>query len=65
VRLNYGATVAAEDLIGRNILDKVADNRGRAVTIHEPSLASYITNSERLATPVMLRNDSFITEQNS
>ncbi|KAL7795065.1 adenine-N(1)--methyltransferase [Trichoderma ceciliae] len=52
VRLSYGASVGAADLIGRRILDVVCDSAGNSVALHEPSLASYIINSERLATPI-------------
>ncbi|KAH6603284.1 trna adenine-n1--methyltransferase [Trichoderma cornu-damae] len=52
VRLSYGASIPATDLIGRRILDVVRDSAGHSVVLHEPSLASYIINSERLATPI-------------
>lgn len=52
MKLSYGATVPAAELIGRRILDVVRDSAGNSVVLHEPSLASYIINSERLATPV-------------
>lgn len=52
VRLSYGASVAASDLLGKQILDRTVDDQGRAVAIHEPTLASYIVNSERSATPI-------------
>ncbi len=52
VKLSYGASLAASDLIGRHLLDRVTDSKGKGVTIHEPSLASYVINSARLATPV-------------
>ena len=52
IKLSYGASVAASELIGRQILDRVADSKGNPVTLYEPTLASYIINSERMATPV-------------
>lgn len=52
VRLSYGASVAASDLLGKQILDRTVDDKGNAVAIHEPTLASYVVNSDRAATPV-------------
>ncbi|KAF3066770.1 hypothetical protein CFAM422_009038 [Trichoderma lentiforme] len=52
VRLSYGAYIPGSELIGRRILDVVRDSAGNSVVLHEPSLASYIINSERLATPI-------------
>lgn len=52
VKLSYGASIEASELIGRQILDRVADSKGNPVTLYEPTLASYIINSERMATPV-------------
>ncbi|KAH0493600.1 hypothetical protein TgHK011_000260 [Trichoderma gracile] len=52
VKLSYGASIYGKDLIGRRILDIVRDSAGNSVVLHEPSLASYIINSERLATPI-------------
>ncbi|KAF4344268.1 tRNA (adenine-N(1)-)-methyltransferase [Fusarium beomiforme] len=52
IRLNYGASINSSDLIGRRVLDVVTDTSGRPVTLHEPTLASYIINSPRPATPI-------------
>ncbi|KAL7804839.1 adenine-N(1)--methyltransferase [Trichoderma aethiopicum] len=52
VKLSYGASLYGRDLIGRRVLDIVRDSAGNSVVLHEPSLASYIINSERLATPI-------------
>ncbi|KAF9766238.1 hypothetical protein IL306_001381 [Fusarium sp. DS 682] len=52
IRLNYGASLNSSDLIGRRVLDVLADSSGRPVTLHEPTLASYIINSPRQATPI-------------
>ncbi|PNY26172.1 tRNA (Adenine(58)-N(1))-methyltransferase TrmI [Tolypocladium capitatum] len=52
VKLSYGATVPAAALIGRNLLDVVRDSGGHNVVLHEPTLAGYVINSERLATPI-------------
>ncbi|KAF4996080.1 hypothetical protein FDECE_12591 [Fusarium decemcellulare] len=52
IKLSYGASVKASDLIGRCVLDAVPDSTGRKVILHEPSMATYIINSSRLATPI-------------
>ncbi|KAM5356436.1 hypothetical protein ACJ41O_003082 [Fusarium nematophilum] len=52
VRLAYGASLNSSDLIGRRVLDVVPDSKGRNVVLHEPSMASYIINSARYATPI-------------
>lgn len=54
IKLAYGASIASSDIIGRHILDQVSDSKGNRISIQEVSLASYITNSERLATPVRI-----------
>lgn len=53
VKLAYGSSVQGHELIGKNILDVVKDDKGRDLVLHEPSLADYIVNSARLATPVI------------
>ena len=52
VKLAYGASVAASDLIGREVLDAVQDTSGNKVVLHEPTLANHVLNSKRIATPV-------------
>ncbi|KAK8141512.1 hypothetical protein G3M48_010384, partial [Beauveria asiatica] len=52
VRLSYGASVSANDLIGKPMLERAVDDKGNAVAVYEPTLASYIVNSDRVATPV-------------
>lgn len=52
VKLSYGASIPAADLIGKNILDAVHDNKGHRVVLQEPTLSSYIVHSERHATPI-------------
>ncbi|OAA37849.1 tRNA (adenine-N(1)-)-methyltransferase [Metarhizium rileyi] len=52
VRLSYGASVSAADLIGKNLLDVVHDSKGKRVLLQEPTLSSYIINNERHATPI-------------
>ncbi|CAG9994078.1 unnamed protein product [Clonostachys byssicola] len=60
IKLSYGAHVRAQDLIGRRYLDTVTDSAGREVAIHEASMASYIVNSERMATPIYPQDCSVI-----
>ncbi|TQV92064.1 hypothetical protein V2A60_004370 [Cordyceps javanica] len=52
VKLSYGASVSSSDLIGKQILGRTVDDKGNVVAIHEPTLASYIVNSDRSATPI-------------
>ncbi|KAF4451867.1 tRNA (adenine-N(1)-)-methyltransferase TrmI [Fusarium austroafricanum] len=52
IRLGYGASINSSELIGRRVLDVLTDSSGRPVTLHEPTLASYIINSPRQATPI-------------
>lgn len=52
VKLSYGASIPAADLIGKNILDVVQDSKGNRVVLQEPTLSSYIVNNERHATPI-------------
>ncbi|KAG5932925.1 hypothetical protein E4U60_004871 [Claviceps pazoutovae] len=53
VKLSYGASLEAADLIGKNLLDVVTDSKGNRVVLQEPTLSSYIVNSDgRLATPI-------------
>ncbi|CAG7566447.1 unnamed protein product [Fusarium equiseti] len=60
LRLGYGASVNASDLIGRRILDSIVDSSDRKVDILEPTLGSYILNSERMATPIYPHHANFI-----
>ncbi|KAG5948388.1 hypothetical protein E4U53_006309 [Claviceps sorghi] len=52
VKLSYGASLAAADLIGKHLLDTVQDSKGNRVVLQEPTLSSYIVNHERHATPI-------------
>ncbi|KAF4983390.1 hypothetical protein FZEAL_1119 [Fusarium zealandicum] len=52
IKLAYGASINSSDLIGRRVLDVVPDSSGYNVVLHQPSMASYIINSPRLATPI-------------
>ncbi|OAA36595.1 tRNA (adenine-N(1)-)-methyltransferase [Beauveria brongniartii RCEF 3172] len=52
VRLSYGASVSGSDLIGKQMLERTVDDKGNTVAVYEPTLASYIVNSDRVATPI-------------
>lgn len=52
VKLSYGASIQAAELIGKNILNVVQDSKGNRVVLQEPTLSSYIVNNERHATPI-------------
>ncbi|KAF4591934.1 tRNA (adenine-N(1)-)-methyltransferase [Ophiocordyceps camponoti-floridani] len=54
VKLAMGRSVAADDLLGRRLLDRVLDSGGSPVVIHEASLTNYVlhSNSSRLVTPI-------------
>ncbi|KAG6036953.1 hypothetical protein E4U41_005379 [Claviceps citrina] len=52
VKLSYGASIPAADLIGKRILDVVQDSKGQRVVLQEPTLSSYVVNSARHATPI-------------
>ncbi|KAH6889889.1 adenine-N(1)--methyltransferase [Thelonectria olida] len=60
VKLGYGASVNSSELIGRSLLDGVLDSSGREVIIHEPSMAAYLINSARMATPIYPHDASTI-----
>ncbi|KAI5458457.1 S-adenosyl-L-methionine-dependent methyltransferase [Mariannaea sp. PMI_226] len=60
VRLGYGASLNSSDIIGRSLLDVVLDSTGREVILHEPSMATYIINSARYATPIYPHDASTI-----
>ncbi|GAB0135224.1 hypothetical protein EsDP_00003570 [Epichloe bromicola] len=52
IKLSYGASLPAADLIGKKLLDLVHDSKGNRVVLQEPTLSSYVVNSERHATPI-------------
>ncbi|KAK2056102.1 hypothetical protein LY76DRAFT_549055 [Colletotrichum caudatum] len=52
IKLAYGAIVNASDIIGKTFSDTIVDSVGRDVRFLEASLAQYIANSPRVATPV-------------
>ncbi|KAK1593977.1 uncharacterized protein LY79DRAFT_589434 [Colletotrichum navitas] len=52
IKLAYGASVNASDIIGKTFSDTIIDSVGRDVQFLRASLAQYIANSPRVATPV-------------
>ncbi|PFH56873.1 hypothetical protein XA68_15833 [Ophiocordyceps unilateralis] len=54
VKLSFGRSIDADDLLGRRPLDRVCDSGGQPVILHEPTLANYVlhNSSSRLATPI-------------
>lgn len=52
IKLTYGAKVNGSDIIGKDFSDSITDSDGRNVRLLEASLAQYIANSPRVATPV-------------
>ncbi|KAK2017828.1 hypothetical protein LZ32DRAFT_576140 [Colletotrichum eremochloae] len=52
IKLAYGASINTSDIIGKTFSDTVNDSDGRNVRFLEASLAQYIANSPRVATPV-------------
>ncbi|KAK1962890.1 hypothetical protein LY78DRAFT_749400 [Colletotrichum sublineola] len=52
IKLAYGASINTSDIIGKTFSDTVNDSGGRNVRFLEASLAQYIANSPRVATPV-------------
>ncbi|KAG6003998.1 hypothetical protein E4U21_001540 [Claviceps maximensis] len=52
IKLSYGASLVAADLIGKKLLDTVVDSKGNRVVLQEPTLSSYIVTNERHATPI-------------
>ncbi|KAF9870780.1 hypothetical protein CkaCkLH20_11679 [Colletotrichum karsti] len=52
IKLNYGAKVNGSDIIGKTFTDSITDTDGRDVKLQEVTLAQYVTNSARVATPI-------------
>ncbi|KAF6844010.1 tRNA (adenine-n-)-methyltransferase [Colletotrichum musicola] len=50
-KLAYGAKVSGSEIIGKTFDDSVTDTDGRNVRLQEVTLAQYIANSPRVATP--------------
>ncbi|UNI22530.1 hypothetical protein JDV02_008411 [Purpureocillium takamizusanense] len=60
VKLSYGESLSGDQLIGRRVLDVVRDSGGKNVVLHEATLATYIINSARMATPIYPHDASTI-----
>ncbi|KAK1982314.1 adenine-N(1)--methyltransferase [Colletotrichum cereale] len=60
IKLTYGASVNASDIIGKTFSDTVNDSGGREVRLLEASLAQYISNSPRVATPIYPQDANLI-----
>ncbi|KAK1996173.1 adenine-N(1)--methyltransferase [Colletotrichum falcatum] len=60
IKLSYGASINASDVIGKTFSDSVTDSVGRDVRFVEPSLAQYIANSPRVATPIYPQDANLI-----
>ncbi|KZL64123.1 tRNA (adenine-N(1)-)-methyltransferase [Colletotrichum tofieldiae] len=60
IKLAYGAKVNASDIIGKNFSDSIHDSGGRDVRLREASLAQYIANSPRVATPIYPQDANLI-----
>ncbi|KAK2039410.1 adenine-N(1)--methyltransferase [Colletotrichum somersetense] len=60
IKLAYGASVNASDIIGKTFSDKIVDSVGRDVRFLEASLAQYIANSPRVATPIYPQDANLI-----
>ncbi|KAK0392074.1 hypothetical protein NLU13_1572 [Sarocladium strictum] len=52
VKLSYGSVLHAEDLIGKNLMERLTDEGGRKIEVQMPSLAGYVVHSKRIATPI-------------
>lgn len=56
VKLGYGARVEASELLGKPVPYAFKDTYGRSVRLREATLAQYLTNQPRVATPVRFLN---------
>lgn len=63
IKLGYGATVKASDLLGRPIPCTISDSQGRPLRVKEVTLGQYLTNLPRVATPV--RSKATLTDHAS
>ncbi|KAF6791357.1 tRNA (adenine-n-)-methyltransferase [Colletotrichum sojae] len=59
-KLAYGAKVSGSEIIGKTFDDSVTDTDGRNVRLQEVTLAQYIANSPRVATPIYPQDASLI-----
>lgn len=53
--------MTGSELIGKQLLDIVLDNKGNRVLLQEPNMATYIINTRRLATPIYPHDANTIT----
>ncbi|ROT35545.1 adenine-N(1)--methyltransferase [Sodiomyces alkalinus F11] len=60
IKIGYGATVQGSDIIGKSLPNSVTDSKGKNVRLHELSLAQYVTNSPRVATPIYPQDATLI-----
>ncbi|OBR03904.1 tRNA (Adenine-N(1)-)-methyltransferase [Colletotrichum higginsianum IMI 349063] len=60
IKLAYGAKVNASEIIGKSFTDLIHDSDGRDVRLTEASLAQYIANSPRVATPIYPQDANLI-----
>ncbi|KAF6835777.1 tRNA (adenine-n-)-methyltransferase [Colletotrichum plurivorum] len=59
-KLAYGAKISGSEIIGKTFDDSVTDTDGRNVRLQEVTLAQYIANSPRVATPIYPQDASLI-----
>ncbi|OLN89790.1 tRNA (adenine(58)-N(1))-methyltransferase TrmI [Colletotrichum chlorophyti] len=60
IKLTYGATVNGSDIIGKRFTECITDSGGRNVRLYEASLAQYVANSPRVATPIYPQDANLI-----
>ncbi|TDZ54608.1 tRNA (adenine(58)-N(1))-methyltransferase TrmI [Colletotrichum trifolii] len=60
IKLTYGAKVNGSDIIGKNFTDNITDSTGRNVRLQEVTLAQYVANSPRVATPIYPQDANMI-----
>ncbi|KAI8239049.1 tRNA (adenine(58)-N(1))-methyltransferase TrmI [Colletotrichum sp. SAR 10_77] len=60
IKLSYGARLDGSDVIGKTFTDAVKDNTGRDVRLQQVTLAQYVSNSQRVATPIYPQDASVI-----
>ncbi|KAF3808360.1 hypothetical protein GCG54_00012998 [Colletotrichum gloeosporioides] len=60
IKLSYGARLDGSDVIGKTFTDAVKDTTGRDVRLQQVTLAQYVSNSPRIATPIYPQDASMI-----
>ncbi|KAF5497697.1 tRNA (adenine(58)-N(1))-methyltransferase TrmI [Colletotrichum siamense] len=60
IKLSYGARLDGSDVIGKTFTDAVKDTTGRDVRLQQVTLAQYVSNSQRVATPIYPQDASVI-----